>query len=82
MSDGKVDFEEIPVFRICRQACRDSSLYFFFLVLFLEAVVLPHVGHLFNMATIQEETTMKKNGRRTSQRFPNAFYPTTTLETS
>ena len=42
-SDGKVAFEEIPVFGICRPACHDSSLYLFVLVIFLEAVVLSQV---------------------------------------
>ena len=42
-ADGKVDFEDIPVFGICRPACHDSSLYLFVLVLFLEAVVLSQV---------------------------------------
>ena len=37
-ADGKVAFEDIPVFGVCRPACRDSSLYLFVLVLFLEAV--------------------------------------------
>ena len=41
-ADGKVAFEDIPVFDVCRPACDDSSLYLFaLLVLFLEAVVLP-----------------------------------------
>ena len=39
-ADGKVAFEDIPVFGICRPACHDSSLYLFVLVLFLEAVGL------------------------------------------
>ena len=39
-ADGKVAFEDILVFGVCRPACHDSSLYFFVLVLFLEAVVL------------------------------------------
>ena len=38
-ADGKVAFEEIPVFGLCRPACHDSSLYLFVLVLFLVAVV-------------------------------------------
>ena len=42
-SDGKVAFEDIPVFGVCRPACHDSSLYLFVLVLFLEAVVLSQV---------------------------------------
>ena len=41
-ADGKVAFEDIPVFGVCRPACHDSSLYLFVLVLFLEAVVLSH----------------------------------------
>ena len=39
-ADGKVAFEDIPVFGVCRPACHDSSLYLFVLVLFIEAVVL------------------------------------------
>ena len=42
-TDGKVAFEDIPVFGVCRPACHDSSLYLFVLVLFLEAVVLSQV---------------------------------------
>ena len=37
---GKVAFEDIPAFGVCRPACHDSSLYLFVLVLFREAVVL------------------------------------------
>ena len=37
-ADGKVAFEDIPVFGVCRPACHDSSLYLCVLVLFLEAV--------------------------------------------
>ena len=57
-ADGKVAFEDIPVFGVCRPACHDSSLYIFVLVLFLEAVVLsqvhvacdifyPHIVHVY-----------------------------------
>ena len=42
-ADGKVAFENIPVFGVCRPACHDSSLYLFVLVLFLKAVVLSQV---------------------------------------
>ena len=42
-ADGKVAFEDIPVFGVCRPACQDSSLYLFVLALFLEAVVLSQV---------------------------------------
>ena len=42
-ADGKVAFEEIPVFGVCRPVCHDYSLYLFVLVLFLEAVVLSQV---------------------------------------
>ena len=42
-ADGKVAFEDIPVFGVCRPACHDSSLYLFVLVLFLETVVLSQV---------------------------------------
>ena len=37
--DGKVAFEEILVFGICRPGWHNYSLYLFALVLFLEAVV-------------------------------------------
>ena len=40
--DGKVAFEHIPVFGMCRPACHDSSLYLFALVIFLEAVVFMY----------------------------------------
>ena len=39
-ADDKVAFEDITVIGVCRPACHDSSLYFFVLVLFLEAEVL------------------------------------------
>ena len=42
-ADGKVAFEDIPVFGVCRPACHDSSLNLFVLVLFLQAVVLSKV---------------------------------------
>ena len=42
-ADGKVAFEDITVFFVCRPACHDSSLHLFVLVLFLEAVVLSQV---------------------------------------
>ena len=42
-ADGKVAFEDIPVFGVCRPACHDSSLYLFVLVLSLEAVELSQV---------------------------------------
>ena len=42
-ADGKVAFEDIPVFGVCRSACQDYSLYLFVLVLFIEAVVLSQV---------------------------------------
>ena len=42
-ADGKVAFEYIPVFRVCRPACHDFSLYLFVVVLFLEAIVLFQV---------------------------------------
>ena len=42
-ADGKVAFEDIPVFGVCRSACNDSSLYLFVLVIFTEAVVLSQV---------------------------------------
>ena len=42
-ADGKVAFEDITVFGVCRPSCHDSSLYLFVLVLFLEAEVLYQV---------------------------------------
>ena len=45
-ADGKVDFEDITVFGVCRPACHDYSLYFFVLVLFLEAEVLSQDVHV------------------------------------
>ena len=30
-ADGKIDFEDIPVFGVCRPACHDSSLCVFVL---------------------------------------------------
>ena len=42
-ADGKVAFEDIPVFSVCRPDCHDSLLYHFVLVLFLDAVVLSQV---------------------------------------
>ena len=41
--DGKVAFEDVPVFGVCRPACHDSSLYLFVMVLFLDAVALSEV---------------------------------------
>ena len=43
---GKVAFEDIPVFGVCRPACHDSSLYLFSLVLFLEVVALSQLRSL------------------------------------
>ena len=48
-ADGKVAFEDIPVFGVCRPACHDSSLYLFVLVLFLETVVLSQVHVTLNI---------------------------------
>ena len=48
-ADGKVAFEDIPVFGVCRPACHDSSLYLFVLVLFVEAVALFQVYVAFNI---------------------------------
>ena len=48
-ADGKVDFEDIPVFGVCRPACHDFSLYLFVLVLFLDAVMLSQVYDAFNI---------------------------------
>ena len=49
-ADGKVPFEDISVFGVCRPACHDSSLYLFVLVLFLEAVALSQVYVAFNIS--------------------------------
>ena len=53
-ADGKVAFEDIPVFGVCRPACHDSALYLFVLVIFLEAVVLSqvHVALDFSISTL------------------------------
>ena len=48
-ADGKVAFEDIPVFGVCRPAYHDSSLYLFILVLFLEVVVLSQVHVAWNI---------------------------------
>ena len=48
-ADGKVAFEDITVFGVCSSACRDSLLYFFVLVIFLEAVVLSQIYVAFNI---------------------------------
>ena len=37
------------VFRVCRPACHDSSLYLFVLVLILEAVVLSQIHVALNI---------------------------------
>ena len=42
-ADGKVAFEYIPLFSVCPQACHDSSLCLFVLVLFHDLVVLSQV---------------------------------------
>ena len=42
-ADGKVAFEDVHVFGVCRPACHDSSLDIFVLVLFLDAVVLSQL---------------------------------------
>ena len=42
-ADGKFAFDDIPAFGVFHPACRDSSLYLFVLVLFIEAVVLSQV---------------------------------------
>ena len=48
-ADGKVAFEDIPVFGVCRPAYHDSSLYLFVLVLFRDAVVLSQVHVALNI---------------------------------
>ena len=42
-ADGKFAFDDIPVFGVCRPACRDSSLYLLVLVVFLDAAMLSRV---------------------------------------
>ena len=58
-ADGKVAFEDILVFGVCRPACHDSSLYLFALVLFLEAVVLSQntrsLGHFLSESESESE---------------------------
>ena len=48
-ADGKVAFEDIPVFGVCRPACHDYSLYLFVLVIFLDAIVLSQVHVALDM---------------------------------
>ena len=48
-ADGEVAFEDIPMFRVCRPACHDSSLYLFVLVIFLDAVGLSRVYGAFTI---------------------------------
>ena len=48
-ADGKLAFEDILMFGVCRPTCHDSSLYIFVLVLFLHAVALSHVYLAFNI---------------------------------
>ena len=59
--DGKVAFEDIPVFS--RSACHDSSSYLFVLVIFLEAMVLFQVHvtldiyqHIFHVIGVLSTT--------------------------
>ena len=40
LADGKVAFEEIPEFGVCRPACHDPSLYLFVLVIYHGDVAL------------------------------------------
>ena len=42
-AEGKVAFEEMPVFGACRSACHDIPLYLLFLVLFPE----PAICHIY-----------------------------------
>ena len=53
-ADGKVVFEDIPVFGVYRPACHDFSLYLFVLDIFLEAVVLSqvHVASDISISTL------------------------------
>ena len=48
-ADGKVAFEDVLVFGVCRPACHDSSLYLFALVILFEVVVLSQVRIAFNI---------------------------------
>ena len=45
----KVAFEDIPVFRVRRPACHDSSMYIFVLVLFIEDVAMFQVYVVLNI---------------------------------
>ena len=62
-ADGKVAFEDIPVFGVCRPACHDSSLYLFVLVLFLEAVMLSGRGQNSYRYNLHCETNEMVLGR-------------------
>ena len=48
-ADVKVAFEDIPVFRVCRPVCHDSSLYLWVHVICLYVVVLSQVYIAFNI---------------------------------
>ena len=52
-ADGKVSFEEIPVFGVCLPLCYDYSFHHFVLVLFLEAVVFQYRNVAFNSYTVE-----------------------------
>ena len=53
-ADGKVAFQDVPVFCVCRPACHGSSLYIFVLVIFLDAVVCPKYTYpwTFSISTL------------------------------
>ena len=58
VSSGKFDFEDIPVFGLCRPVCHDYSLYIFVLVLFvlvlfLDAVVVYQVHVALDLSYLQ-----------------------------
>ena len=61
----KVAFEAIPVFGvgpICRSACHNSSLCFFVLVIFLEAVALFQEYVDYNMYIDMVEEVLRRMG--------------------
>ena len=49
-ADGKVAFEDIPVFGVCRPADHDSSLNFVVLRIFLDALALSQVYVAFKFS--------------------------------
>ena len=77
-ADGKVAFEDIPVFSVWRLACHDSSSYFFVLVLFLEAVVLsrlPSCSICCSPCGVSVHRNMSSAKRRLERNSPSIFTP-------